>query len=213
MTTNTINTLADIKTWQAKLYERGGTGRTSVHDNLIAACGEISDLRAYAEKLEARIAELEALAASFSREYDALLAECRKDAAAQPPAPAAQERAVVVDGHRMIPDSECAQGKCACPTTGCWDQCNMRRWPELYGGPKSPVTVPVVAAPAGEKAVLSRCDAGVVRDAESYRWIRADADRRWWTLWGFSRNHKDGEQISERQLDAAIAAAQAKEKN
>lgn len=38
----------------------------------------------------------------------------------------------VVCGRRLIPDAECVQGKCACTTTGCWDECNMRRNPVLY---------------------------------------------------------------------------------
>lgn len=28
---------------------------------------------------------------------------------------------------RLIPDSECKQGKCACTTTGCWRVCSLRR--------------------------------------------------------------------------------------
>lgn len=35
---------------------------------------------------------------------------------------------------RLIPDSECVQGKCGCTTTGCWDECNMKRFPVTLAG-------------------------------------------------------------------------------
>lgn len=53
MSTNTINTLADIKPWD----ERPGIGALP---GCILRDREVDELRAYAEKLERRVAELEA---------------------------------------------------------------------------------------------------------------------------------------------------------
>lgn len=37
--------------------------------------------------------------------------------------------------NRLIPDSECVQSKCALNTTGCWDECHLRRHPIAYASP------------------------------------------------------------------------------
>jgi hypothetical protein len=56
---------------------------------------------------------------------------------------------------RYIPDSECKQGKCACPTTGCWGECNMKRFPVLYGAP-----LPAAPAPTARNTTFGLDDNG-----------------------------------------------------
>jgi hypothetical protein len=41
-------------------------------------------------------------------------------------------------GPRQIPNAECAQSKCACVTTGCWGECQMRRNPVLFASVERP---------------------------------------------------------------------------
>lgn len=48
---------------------------------------------------------------------------------------------------RLIPDAECAQGKCGCTTTGCWDVCAMKRVPvTLTTGPGITIGAGIVVA-------------------------------------------------------------------
>jgi hypothetical protein len=48
---------------------------------------------------------------------------------------------------RLIPDSECVQSKCARKTSGCWDECEMRRSPAMYGLPTPGAYTVTLASP------------------------------------------------------------------
>lgn len=63
-----------------------------------------------------------------------------------PAIPRPSADAVMVGGHRLIPDAECVQSKCGCVTTGCWDGCWLRLHPVILAAQLTP------AAPRAEAA-------------------------------------------------------------
>jgi len=56
---------------------------------------------------------------------------------------------------RLIPDSECVQSKCARKTSGCWDECEMRRSPAMYGLPTPGAYTVTLASPVQGAASMA----------------------------------------------------------
>lgn len=224
MTTNTINTLADIKAWQDRMREAEtddeGEDPQRPVSSFNLALAEIVALRAYAEKqdikctlyeaslekADRRIAELEAIEGRYNMlcgEYGALMAKYSilsdKLAASQ------VEAEPVGAGNYVQPVP---------------NHCDRIMWRGSYYG------LPFAAqptAPAGDKAVLSRCDAGTTDALKHFELVQHGADSAWLILranpelgLGSHTIRFDGEEARNLVkrfgiINAAIAAAQVKE--
>jgi hypothetical protein len=58
---------------------------------------------------------------------------------------------------RLVPDHECKQGKCGAPTTGCWGECNMKRYPAYFVAADTiSVAATLPAAPAPSRATAEQ---------------------------------------------------------
>lgn len=86
------------------------------------------------------------------------------------------------DKKRLILDAECAQSKCARPTTGCWGECSLKLNPVVYANSTNIVAVYAVAtqpAPIPANWISTLTDCAQLLDAIKMEWAAENA----WSEW------------------------------